>query len=228
MIQNIRSMSFFIKSKEYEISQKNKAFTLAEVLITLAIIGIVAALTIPVVMNNIQDRQLKEGTKRAYSLCSSALNQMKQDLGGSFPDYTNNPVLFETTYMQYFKVIKDCGWNACVNYTPNNYLNLYGDPAYLSLMQHGQFVTVDGLFIAIGPPSGVPIYISVDVNGYQTKPNQWGKDLFMFQIVNDNLMPMGALGTWLYRNDDFYCRKTNNHIYSGMGCASFVINGINY
>lgn len=37
-------------------SKKAKAFTLAEVLITLGIIGVVAALTIPALMQNIQDK----------------------------------------------------------------------------------------------------------------------------------------------------------------------------
>lgn len=41
------------------LTSKRAAFTLAEVLITLAIIGIVAALTIPTLINNAQDRQFK-------------------------------------------------------------------------------------------------------------------------------------------------------------------------
>ncbi|MDD3238364.1 MAG: prepilin-type N-terminal cleavage/methylation domain-containing protein [Candidatus Gastranaerophilales bacterium] len=36
---------------------KNKAFTLAEVLITLVIIGVIAALTIPSLLNNINDNE---------------------------------------------------------------------------------------------------------------------------------------------------------------------------
>lgn len=43
------------------------AFTLAEVLITLAIIGVVAALTIPVVVRNYQEMQFKTAYKRVYS-----------------------------------------------------------------------------------------------------------------------------------------------------------------
>ena len=38
---------------------KKNAFTLAEVLITLGIIGIVAAITIPTLINNVQDAQYK-------------------------------------------------------------------------------------------------------------------------------------------------------------------------
>ena len=45
----------------------NKAFTLAEVLITLGIIGIVAALTIPTISHNIQQAVLKNQFKKFYS-----------------------------------------------------------------------------------------------------------------------------------------------------------------
>ena len=47
-----------------------KGFTLAEVLITLGIIGIVAALTLPVLNTKIRNKQLESSFKAAYSLVS--------------------------------------------------------------------------------------------------------------------------------------------------------------
>ena len=44
-----------------------KGFTLAEVLITLGIIGVVAALTIPTISHNIQEIVLKNQFKNFYS-----------------------------------------------------------------------------------------------------------------------------------------------------------------
>ena len=52
---------------------KLKAFTLAEVLITLAIIGIVAALTIPSVISNYQQQEFKTGLKKAVSVLNEAI-----------------------------------------------------------------------------------------------------------------------------------------------------------
>lgn len=52
---------------------KNKAFTLAEVLITLGIIGIVAALTLPSVITKYQKKQTVAQLKKAYSTISQAL-----------------------------------------------------------------------------------------------------------------------------------------------------------
>ena len=50
-----------------------RGFTLAEVLITLAIIGIVAALTIPSVISNYQQQEFKTGLKKAVSVLNEAI-----------------------------------------------------------------------------------------------------------------------------------------------------------
>lgn len=56
-----------------------KAFTLAEVLITLGIIGVVAALTIPTLVNNYRKKQFETGLKKEYSVLLQALDMYKQD-----------------------------------------------------------------------------------------------------------------------------------------------------
>ena len=58
-----------------------RAFTLAEVLITLGIIGVVAAMTIPIVINKYRSYVLEVQFKKAYSNLSQAILLMKQDLG---------------------------------------------------------------------------------------------------------------------------------------------------
>jgi len=55
------------------VNKTKSAFTLAEVLITLVIIGIVAALTIPPLINNMEKRHLIIGWRKAYSDVSRAL-----------------------------------------------------------------------------------------------------------------------------------------------------------
>ena len=52
---------------------KHNAFTLAEVLITLLIIGVVAALTIPSVISNYQQQEFKTGLKKAVSVLNEAI-----------------------------------------------------------------------------------------------------------------------------------------------------------
>ena len=53
---------------------KEKAFTLAEVLITLGIIGIVAALTLPTIVQKQNKKSLEVAFKKAYANFYNAYN----------------------------------------------------------------------------------------------------------------------------------------------------------
>ena len=61
-----------------------KGFTLAEVLITLAIIGVVAAISIPSVISNSQQQEFKTGLRKAVSVLNSAIT-MNMALDGETP-----------------------------------------------------------------------------------------------------------------------------------------------
>ena len=92
-----------------------KAFTLAEVLITLMIIGIVAALTIPSVISNYQQQEYKTGLKKAVSVLNEAI-QMNISQDGETP-YENQD-LFK--YLQrHMNVIKQDWIGTCYNIQEN-------------------------------------------------------------------------------------------------------------
>ena len=57
------------------------AFTLAEVLITLGIIGVVAAMTLPSLVNNYKEKELVSRTKKLYSNVQNAVLLAQKDLG---------------------------------------------------------------------------------------------------------------------------------------------------
>ena len=61
-----------------------KGFTLAEVLITLAIIGVVAAIAIPSVISNSQQQEFKTGLRKAVSVLNSAIT-MNMAIDGETP-----------------------------------------------------------------------------------------------------------------------------------------------
>ncbi len=61
-----------------------KGFTLAKVLITLAIIGVVAAISIPSVISNSQQQEFKTGLRKAVSVLNSAIT-MNMALEGESP-----------------------------------------------------------------------------------------------------------------------------------------------
>lgn len=60
---------------------ENKAFTLAEVLITLGVIGVVAALTLPTVINNIRTKDLESRFKKMDTLIQEAIKKTVYEYG---------------------------------------------------------------------------------------------------------------------------------------------------
>ena len=84
----------------------NKAFTLAEVLITLGIIGIVAAMTLPVLITSNKNKQLETGLKRSYSLIQQALEMYQAETGERI---TQDTVSVKKLLIKYIKTARDCG-----------------------------------------------------------------------------------------------------------------------
>ncbi len=81
------------------------AFTLAEILITLAIIGIVAALTIPSVISNAQQQEYKTGLKKAVSVLNQAI-ATNLALDGDTPYTTKDDLLdFLSRHMSVIKKV---------------------------------------------------------------------------------------------------------------------------
>ena len=203
---------------------KRHGFTLAEVLITLGIIGIVAALTLPLLDKQTQGKELKAGLNRAYSVIQTALDKMNYDEGQTV-NGTNYPSrTFMPKFKKYFKLYKDCNANSCEKGTndengrprSSRYKTYNNNPLNPSMFDDGQSISSDGLLILI-ENSGTSLYISVDINGPNKKPNRWGHDLFTFQVMNDGkLLPMGAKGT---HYGESRCSVTSTDVYNGMGCT---------
>ena len=90
------------------------AFTLAEVLVTLSILGVVAAIMIPSIMQKVTDRQTVTAVKRAWSILDNALQQMyiidgqpytwNWPNGGS--DKENNFSFFAEKFSKYLSIQK--------------------------------------------------------------------------------------------------------------------------
>jgi len=214
---------------------KKNAFTLAEVLITLGIIGVVAALTLPTVINNTQKKELETGLRKNYSLMQQALQKMEYDEGQPIipADYwqtTTLSTMLYSKFMKYFSVVKDCGLATCVPaYNIQTYSAFDGSDnlAAHTKFDDGQFITNDSAIYLFENPrtQGADIYISVDVNGYKKKPNRWGYDLFTFQLMNDGrILPMGAEGT-TYTNN---CSATTTKTYNGISCTYSALTDPDY
>ena len=221
---------------------KKAAFTLAEVLITLSIIGIVAALTIPTLISSIQNKQLEVGLKNAYATLAEALKMYEHENGYPATPANLGTVALKPILMKYIKNIKDCGIGAtdpdkaCIPNKayvddPENYNDIYmnyngtNTISYASF-DDGQFVMNNGMLVLINNPGAADqhIYISVDINGYNKSPNRLGQDLFMFQIIdNGQLLPMGAKNTYI-TNENTYCSDSSSNNMNGAVCTYKALN----
>ena len=161
---------------------KKFAFTLAEVLITLGIIGIVAALTLPTIIQNYQKRVTVEGLKKEYTLLQQALKMYQADNGIDFDqiDTTLPADKFMQTYvLPYIQTIGECqGTSECYHKTP-----LAIDRKTKHVINDKFYILKDGSFLGIirNSPSGKVFYI--DINGAKG-PNFAGRDIFFFYFVN--------------------------------------------
>lgn len=225
-----------------------RAFTLAEVLITLGIIGIVAAMTMPTLIGNKRAKELETGLKKNASAIAQALNLYQADTGTMLlpGDAANWEEMRDIFILKYFKILRDCGrgyingecvlnngWGADDN--SKTYTTYNGNTLNLHLFDDGQYVLQDGSFILLeySTSSGTAelavsnFYISVDVNGYNKMPNRLGQDLFTFQVTREGkLLPMGATGTTY--TDDTYCSKTSSSNLNGISCTYKALTEANY
>lgn len=98
--------------------RRYKAFTLAEVLITLGIIGVVAAMTIPTLMNKTNDAEFKTALKKAYSTLNQVSQRAAFENGGSLAGFDTLPHIsasadtnseyFMEMFLAYVNPVKVC------------------------------------------------------------------------------------------------------------------------
>lgn len=226
--------------------KKNLAFTLAEVLITLGVIGIVAAMTLPALITRNQNKALEAALKKNYSVLQQAFERYQADTGERLkPEDVSKRVngadpigSLKSAIQPYLKVLKDCGQfiaasNACVSSAEGlKKYKTYSKKTLstVSLFDDGQLLLSDGSLLLFENAQGsTTAYITIDVNGFLKNPNQWGHDLFTFQLMSDGrLMPMGAPGTNYYSNDARYCSSSSTHHLNGIGCTYYALTEKDY
>jgi prepilin-type N-terminal cleavage/methylation domain-containing protein len=179
-----------------------KAFTLAETLITLGIIGIVAAITIPALVNSYKSKQLRSQFLEAYSIINQATRRMvADDISIDCSMSNSDSTKLVKTYAKYLQGATFCSsiryntkcqtlLQASKYYKTLDGNNYVGD----SLLDDGTLILQNGMIINFENLSSAasPCYLFVDING-TSKPNRLGYDLFTFQLLNDTekLVPMG-------------------------------------
>ncbi len=240
LFQNHKLVILRAKPEE---SQKAKfAFTLAEVLITLGVIGVVAAMTIPGLMTKYKDKMFAIQWRKSFSELAQAVRLMQENedvipVSSRQGSQSGFEYLLATTLGQYVKhgnichegkmVDEGCSPETYPIFNNNGSINssnmgaMGGGSTCMSLL-NGSLVCFDA-YIAI-----------VDVNGF-SKPNTIGRDIFsaIIDVDNYSIRPAkGHLTMWgpadgvkvNIDKGDGTCKKTNNDY--GWGCSYYYMNNL--
>ena len=217
---------------------RKTAFTLAEVLITLGIIGVVAALTMPTLINNINKKHWIAGYKKAYSELSQIHQLLNSETGGSYMvecgDFDD--VCLKNLFAEKVKVIESCKgdipnkcqgkstfldgstWNQAsgsVNINDNQWPSIVTASGYsVKFRFHGNDCSenIDG-FSGKLTTCG---WMQVDVNGLK-KPNVVGKDIYLINIYKNKLVPFSL------NNADEETLKEDCLHGIGVGCSTIYL-----
>jgi prepilin-type N-terminal cleavage/methylation domain-containing protein len=203
-------------SPNHLFTSKNKkaAFTLAEVLITLGIIGIVAAITLPTLVAQYKEKVLLGQFKKAYSTLQQAHNRIYYEFDMTVPECayvgsvisTSDCHKVKSLLPKVLKVIKTCENNAYPNgCIPeyDGYGELYREQVYPDLSEdevNDKLKVLYG-FLKNNILYNNPAYVLEDgtiiilyASSYpnimavdingKKAPNKWGYDLFAFDVRN--------------------------------------------
>lgn len=187
---------------------KKRAFTLAEVLITLGIIGVVAALTMPSLLAEHQKKVLETQLKKFSSATQQGLKlaMAKGEVDSLFDLGVNSDAAIKAFIIPMFSFTKDCTGSPA-NCFANSYTNLNGNniavyadaqaPCIVSTsgaIACFKFSATDPAFVWVNPMiadyayvPGQLGYIIVDINGKKS-PNKLGRDLFVIGFNNDGTL----------------------------------------
>ena len=223
------------------LTRRKSAFTLAEVLITLGIIGVVAAMTLPTLVNKYQQKQTIAQLQKVYSILNQAFRRSEADNESSIYWDTSKgtQVFFNTYWRPYLNIIEECKGNkttACA-YTssqPWKRANNTKDGYFVVIAQwRTPVILADGSFVSILTGSGygsstgdtdedgnieiedgADTRIIVDLNASKL-PNTFGKDVFLLErVAGKGIMPYG------YNKDDDEIDANCSKSGSGYMCAA--------
>lgn len=215
-----------------------EGFTLAEVLITLGIIGVVAAMTLPALVQNYKEKQTVTAVKTAYSTFSQAYLMVVSEYDSLAnlvdPAKTNkeNAKRAFDEISKHIKKFKNCNNDdSCM---PDVYKTLDGrtrqswdsyNNVQTGVLANGTSFWILNTFTN----EEFDGQIGIDING-RKQPNQYGIDFFIFNVkANGQVVPSGI---GVLTDDDLKDKYTsyercdiNNttDIYNGYWCTSWIL-----
>ncbi len=185
-----------------QFTKKVFAFTLAETLIVMGVIGVVAALTLPNLNSSTNNKEKVAKLQKIYQNLEDALGRATAIYGPieEWNDTSKIDSKLALRLSEFLKITKSCtgaGGNAC-------FINPQGD----SFPIFNQYILADGSSINVygtskfsmasnsapgdAPERNVYGYIFVDLDGAQKGKNHGGYDIFNFYVTNQGIVPAGG------------------------------------
>ena len=180
---------------------------MAEVLITLGVIGIVAAMTLPSLFNKAEKIILAQQFKKSYANIQNAINLVQAEYGAPYECYNTgfgNYHISECTkfwqdLLSKMKVLQKCEQNDYKCHpkykTKAEVLAEGGEVINNSCTMNLNLATIlyyvlnDGTYLIVnnkyGTSSHNMLYFGIDINGAKG-PNRWGYDLFYLTLNLQN------------------------------------------
>lgn len=215
-----------------------RGFTLAEVLITLGIIGVVAAMTIPTLISKIGKRQLESQIKASYATIAQTMRSAEADgVDFDLQIVNNNDAStkewFQTYMAPYLKTEKVCYNSSGCWHKKSEVRDLSGNlPRWVGdagigyniitfVIAKGSYFDIDGVeaseaksMFGINTDNQALVFY-FDANG-DRKPNRIGKDIYIMGFTDKGLVPAGSDKT---RSEvEQNCLKGN-----GYWCLSYIM-----
>lgn len=228
---------------------KYKGFTLAETLITLVIIGIVAALTVPNLINNHRREFVETRLKSAYSILTNMFKAAEVDYG-PFASWdmselsketevaSNNELIapFVDKYMRPYLRIADDKYVTFQDFGYKKLLYPDGTDFHQAVTSRARFITLangmtfwfglNGFKLSNGNTITIfYIRIFVDVDGPGKGPSTIGKDIFIFYQPFVKDFPLAMFGeqntnSCTYR--EYLTPQTIQYLIERDKCTFFV------
>lgn len=223
---------------------KKIAFTLAEVLLTLVLVGLILALTLPSLLIQIRKEQYIAGFQKASNIISQVNNKIISDddidfSSSSFTPKTNELMLKFANRLNYKKYCLTYGCKCF--HRKGSYYRLNGRPVTESYTVDGNpcVELLDGTLMGfVGAVADLNFKknsqridvgrVEVDINGY-SPPNTYGRDIFVFFVTYKGVYVVGSQGSYYYStsmtNYDVFCNpESTSGRYDSYSCASKIIN----
>lgn len=223
------------------------AFTLTELMIAIAVIGIISALTVPAMVKKYQQDSMVMALKKHYSILNDNLEKYKSEKAiGALPTMNQQDAI--NFLRDYYKVNEEC--SITTQCFAAQYRNIRDDESSSNRINTGYGAKLaDGASIYIEPSNNQPnaayqqtcngtdcymqtntyygtrlATVYLDVNG-QDRPNIGGRDMFTFYIYGnytaDSISPTAA-NKAANRETDFNLFCMGSPI--GVGCFGKILN----